>query len=68
VLERGEDADGVRRDPADAEVVHSDERADAAPDGDERDVDDRDPRVDQHLLGPEITGDQLVVEVAGLGC
>ena len=64
VMEVGEDLDLRRRDSGDAQVVHGDERADAAADRDERDIDDRDASLSDLLIGPEVAAQQFRREVA----
>ncbi len=67
MLVDAEDSHLVRRDARDAQVVDHDERADAAADRHERDVDDRDPGPGDHLVGPDRGIDQLGREVAHSG-
>jgi hypothetical protein len=49
---------------ADAQVVDRHEAPDAAAHADERDVDDRDAGCRDHVVGPEVRAEELVVEVA----
>jgi hypothetical protein len=63
MVECREHLDLLGPDAADAQVVHRDEAADAAAYGHERDVDDRDPGGRDHLVGPEVGAEKLLVQV-----